>query len=287
MTVTFHPEQPCPVCGSENIGHWGSAPNIGVTGMKHDIAKCCKCTHLFIHPLPAEEYLRKAYSESDPSVYSDNRFFESRSSGPFSEADIWVWKHVSGSSVSGKFLDIGPANLTLLKRIVRLGWRLTTVEPGAHAEHIRNNLRVEVYRNVFEECSFQNQFDMVAAIDVLEHVNSPVRFLQRVRSCLSDKGIALLRFPNSRSLRCRRDRENWNMIRPLGHLHFFSPHSIRTACNITHLRILSLHSHDLARYQFFIFWGRSIRGIRFLWPIIKLLDMALLGDQLLLKVTNG
>ena len=286
MTVNFHPEQPCPICGSEEIGYWGSAPDIGIKGMKHDLTKCCKCTHLFVHPLPTEEYLVKAYSESDPSVYPDNQFFENRSSVPFTEADKWVWKHVFGSSTFGNFLDIGSTNLTLLKHIIRLGWRLTAVEPGAHADHIRKNLRAKVCRNVFEECNFQNKFDIIAALDVLEHVNSPVRFLQRVRSCLSDKGTALFRFPNSRSLRCRIERENWNMIRPLGHLHYFTPRSIRKACTISQLKILSLRSLDLARYQFFTFRGRSIRGLRYLWPMIILFNLTLLGDQLLLKVAN-
>jgi len=287
MRVNSRAERVCPICLSEDIRPWGSAPDIGVPGRKHDIVRCGNCTHLFVHPLPTEEYLAKAYGEGDPSVFSNNQFYESRSSAPFNEADQWVWKQVSGLPFKGNFLDIGSANLKLLQRIVGLGWGLTTVEPGSHVEHIRDHVQAEVHRNVFEECNFRNQFDRISAIDVLEHVHSPVHFLQKVESCLSNRGVALLRFPNSGSLRCRIERENWNMIRPLGHLHYFSPRSIREACQRAGLQILSLGSHDLARYHFLSFKGRALRGVRFLWPITRLIDLARLGDQMLLKVKNG
>lgn len=284
--MKFQSKHPCPVCRSENIRYWGSAHDIGVKGLKHNIAKCTKCTHLFIHPLPSEEYLTRAYGESDPSVYSDNRFFESRSSGPFTEADRWVWKHIIDSLVPGRFLDIGSANLTLLRRIVAQGWELTIVEPGSHSQLIQQALNSSVYRNVFEECNFEHQFDLISVMDVLEHVGSPIRFLQKIKSCLSTNGIALFRFPNAYSLRCRLEGENWNMIRPLGHLHYFTPRSIRIACDIARLKISYLRSHDLAQYQFFTFKGKSIRGLRFFKPFFKIFDLALLGDQLLVKVAN-
>jgi SAM-dependent methyltransferase len=287
MTANPQSERTCPICRSQHIQLWGSAPDIGVPGRKHEIVRCGQCTHLFVWPLPDEESLVKAYSKGDPSFFSNNRFYESRSNRPFNEADRWVWRQATKSLFKGNFLDIGSANFNLLQQIVELGWRLTIVEPGSHAEHIRDRLQAKVYRNVFEKCDFENRFDFISAIDVLEHVKSPLLFLQKLRSSLSDRGIALLRFPNSGSLRCRMEHENWNMIRPLGHLHYFSPRSTRTACERAHLKIVSLRSYDLARYQFLNFKGKAVRGVRFLWPILRLMDLANLGDQLLLEVKNA
>ena len=117
----------------------------------------------------------------------------------------------------GSFLDIGSANLNLLKNIVNLGWQLTLVEPGPQAEQLSKSLQCVVHNRPFEECSFSVQFQAISMIDVLEHVHSPVVFLKKVSKILSPNGVALLRLPNSRSIRCGLEREKWNMVRPLGH----------------------------------------------------------------------
>lgn len=287
MTKKLPFNQLCPICKSKNIRYWGSVSDIGHPEIKHNISKCSDCTHVFINPLPSKEYLKEAYRTSNSSVYSNNGFFESRSSGPFSEGDKWVWKHASESVILGSLIDIGSANLNLLKQIAKLGWQLTLVEPAPHAERMGELLQCNVYRCSFEDCNFQNKFDIISAIDVLEHIHSPIDFLKRTKSILSDDGIALFRFPNSNSLRCMLARENWNMIRPLGHLHYFSPRSFQTACEITNLKIVTLRSHDLACYRSLTVRGKRIRGMRFFAPLLKVLDRALFGDQLLVKVTHA
>jgi len=277
----------CPICKSKSIFYWGSAFDIGNPSIKHDIAKCYACTHLFVHPLPSVEYLYKAYKISDPSVYADNGSLESRSINPFSLGDNWVWKHITAFISPKRILDIGSANITQLERIVKLGWELTIVEPGAHAERIKKMLQCSVYRGLFEEINFNNKFEIISAIDVLEHVHSPVHFLKTVKSFLSENGIALFRFPNSGSLRCKLEEETWEMLRPLGHLHYFSPRSIRRACYLSNLKIIALHSHDLRNYLSVNIGKIRIPQSKFLYPFFKVLDLALLGDQLLMKVTHA
>lgn len=283
---TFPTNFHCPICQSDNIHLWGSATDIGNANLIHKIAICHKCTHIFVIPLPSIEFLADAYKTNNTSVLSDDGFFESRSTGPFSEGDRWVLKHVKKNAAPGNLLDIGSANPRLIATIKELGWEISIVEPSQNIERMSNFTDVKIYHSLFEDCAFQNNFEIVSAIDVLEHVHSPINFLKKIKSILSVNGNCLLRFPNSYSLKCKLEHDKWNMIRPLGHLHFFSPRSFQAACKNCHLKITTLRSHDLNNYCSLVVAGETIRGMRFLSPLKFLFDRLLFGDQILATVSH-
>jgi len=287
LTDLPSPDLCCPICGSERLRYWGSARDIGQPEILHNISKCLACTHLFINPLPSHEFLNVAYKTCNPSVFTSDGFIETRSKNPFSVADEIVLSSVLESNMQGAFLDVGSANVQLLQKIKDSGWRLTLIEPSQHAKQFGNILGCKVFNCSFEECMFTDKFDIVSVIDVLEHVYSPVGFLKQLKDILSDEGFALFRFPNSYSLRCRLSHDKWDMIRPLGHLHFFSPHSFRVACDISELRIEDLHSHDLDNYRLRGIAGKVLNKLG-IWRLFKdKFDSLLLGDQLFAKVTHG
>ncbi|WP_286818480.1 class I SAM-dependent methyltransferase [Desulfobacter sp. UBA2225] len=245
-----------------------------------------KCTLIFVHPLPSEAFLAEAYKNNDKSVLPDDNFVDVRSSSHFSVGDLWVLNHLRHSRTLGNLLDIGSANTNLLSRIKALGWDLTVVEPSKNAVKLSRAGDINICRNTLENGRFDRTFDVISAIDVLELVHNPCEFLKKAMSLLSVNGIVLLRFPNSYSLRCRFERDRWSMIRPLGHLHFFSPKSFRIACRSSGLKILHMESHDLINYASLRIFGVTIRGIRYLRPVTWWFNKKLLGDQLLATLTR-
>jgi SAM-dependent methyltransferase len=277
----------CPICSSNRIHFWGIAQDMGHPDIFHRLAKCKVCTHLFINPLPTAEFLSRAYQSQDLSVFSDNGFFEHRSSSPFSGGDYWILKHLAEICYPMDYLDIGSANLKLLLEIKALGWQVTVVEPSPHAEQFQKALNIKVLKLLLENCNFEKKYNVISAIDVLEHVHSPINFLKKVQDILIYDGFALLRFPNCRSLKCRLERDKWDMIRPLGHLHYFSPLSFRYACQACNLKIDRLVSNDFSHYRSLSIYGIPLRGLRFLTIFESLLDRLLLGDQLLAKISHA
>lgn len=276
----------CPICKSSHIDTWGSAADIGNADIIHKIAKCNECTHIFVHPLPSKEFLAEAYKTSSKSVLSGDSFYDFRSKGSFSEGDLWVLKHLKKRVKQGNLIDIGAANTMLLSMIIESGWKVSIVEPSQNVERMSSLSNIQICRGLFEDCVFQNNFEMVSAIDVLEHTHSPIDFLKKTKSVLSFRGNALLRFPNSYSLKCKLEHDKWNMIRPLGHLHFFSPRSFQAACKTCQLKIVELKSHDLNNYLSLSIAGQNIRGMRFMLPLRWFLNKMLLGDQLLAMVSH-
>lgn len=276
----------CPICGSADIYTWGYAADMGNASIVHEIKKCKKCTHVFVYPLPSKEFLFEAYKSSNKSVLSDDNFFDSRSSGTFSDGDLWVLKHVKERRKQGNLIDIGAANIRLLLMIKQLGWKISIVEPSRNAQRMISLTENQICRNLFEACNFEEKFEIVSAIDVLEHTSSPIDFLKKAKSILSVSGNILLRFPNSYSLKCKLGHDKWQMIRPLGHLHFFSPRSFQTACKICGLKIVRITSQDLDNYASLSIKGKAIRGTRFLSPFRLFLNKILLGDQLLATISH-
>lgn len=278
-------DQCCPICGNKKISYWGSASDIGRTDIKHDLSKCKSCTHIFINPLPSADFLREAYKICNPSVFSSNGFVEARSVGPFTVADELVWSHVSEATFKGNFLDIGSANLGLLKAIRDIGWELTLIEPSQHAGQFEEKLGCAVYNCPFEDCTFEKKYEIIAVIDVLEHVHSPVEVLKGIAGILSKGGVALFRFPNSYSIRAKLKHDKWEMLRPLGHLHYFSPRSFKVACEMSKLKVEEIRSHDLYNYYGLHKYIDKILKTRSCGRFIRnRLDKALLGDQLFVTV---
>lgn len=60
--------------------------------------------------------------------------------------------------------------------------------------------RIVYFLSSFEEFSYGDKFDVILAIDILEHVFNPVAFLEKVNSLLKEKGIIILRTPNVKRL---------------------------------------------------------------------------------------
>jgi SAM-dependent methyltransferase len=69
-------------------------------------------------------------------------------------------------------------------------------------------------------------FDVVIALDVIEHVLNPEDFLRRIHRLLNAGGRVILHTPNTRGLRARIHGGRWNMLIPAYHFFLFSPEGI-------------------------------------------------------------
>lgn len=68
--------------------------------------------------------------------------------------------------------------------------------------------------------------DVVAMWDVIEHLETPDRFVERSAELLREGGYLFLTTGDIESWLARRQRERWRLIHPPTHLHYFSPSSI-------------------------------------------------------------
>jgi SAM-dependent methyltransferase len=168
--------------------------------------------------MPSQEVLDQLYRDGSPLVIRTEWVNETAPS--LSVGDVAVLK--GERDLRGRsYLEIGVGKGTLFTEVASRGAQVVGVEPGAWGHSLPN-----VFVSL-ADLPHDSRFDVIVANDVLEHLESPVAMLSVLRLHAQLSSRLYCRLPNNQSLRARWRKERWNMIRPLGHLHYFSRLSVQ------------------------------------------------------------
>jgi len=85
-------------------------------------------------------------------------------------------------------------------------------------------------------------FDAITMLDVLEHLDNPRLYLQRLAECATDSGVLLLSTPNIESLNARLYGDGWVLHGAPHHMYYFGPRSIRIMLQQSGWKILKLYT---------------------------------------------
>lgn len=210
----------CPVCGGQ------SKELLRMTTInprsKDQVAlkECLFCAHWWHNPLVEQKYLSKLYSEDSEFVVS-LQVLPKLNVPPESELQKFAEPILTDFPKGKKFnyLEIGSASGHLLAYFSRSAQIAYGVEP-ARAEDSPNVV------SDLDELPENIKFDCVVIQDVLEHISDPGEMLKKIRSKVNSGGMIYAGFPNKDSFKARFMKSNWSMVRPVGHLHYFSSKSI-------------------------------------------------------------
>jgi len=149
----------------------------------------------------------------------------------------FIDKQVKSSS---RILDIGcSTGIWLQKFREQYQAKAIGIEPGTSYRKYAQSMGLEVYPSLEElEQSRLPNFDVISMMHVLEHLPSPVEYLQSLRrKHLAANGWLLLEVPNLYAHDCFE----------VAHLISFSPHSLTQAVEKAGYRVLQLRAHGLPR----------------------------------------
>jgi 2-polyprenyl-3-methyl-5-hydroxy-6-metoxy-1,4-benzoquinol methylase len=205
----------CPVCGSESSVDDNACTIHPERPLAVDLRRCIRCHHGWIDPLPAQAFLNHLYGRGSRSVIGPDRV---KTEFTIPEA---IAACEAATLPATRYLEIGVGQGLLYRHFAAAGWSTAGVDPGDWAASLPG-----VVRSI-DDIDVGRRFDLIAAMDVLEHVRDPVAMVRRLRELAAPGARLFMAFPNRASLRARVGKGRWRMVRPLGHLHFFSPRSAR------------------------------------------------------------
>jgi 2-polyprenyl-3-methyl-5-hydroxy-6-metoxy-1,4-benzoquinol methylase len=220
-------EVACDSCGSEIAFRVAVRPD-GLT-----VVECPCCGLAYVNPRPRDEHILSLYGEeyfqkngANPACrvgYDDYLAF---ARGCWSPGRSWELDMIERvTPLSGRRLvEIGCATGELLS-LARLRGAFTVgVEISAYAARAaKNRHRLDVRVGPLEALKLPAQFfDVALALEVIEHVISPRRFLEAIARLLKPGGLLAVSTPNYRSSLPLGDR--WLGFQScFEHLYFFSP----------------------------------------------------------------
>ena len=205
----------CPVCGSESSVDDTAFTIHPERPLAVDLRKCIRCRHGWIDPLPAQAFLNYLYGRGSRSVIGAEQ----------AKTELTIPEAIAACEAATlpatRYLEIGVGQGLLYRHFADAGWSAAGVDPGDWAASFPGIVRS------IDDIDVDRKFDLIVAMDVLEHVRDPVAMVRRLRELAAPGARLFMAFPNRASLRARFGKGRWRMVRPLGHLHFFSPRSAR------------------------------------------------------------
>jgi SAM-dependent methyltransferase len=204
------------------------------------LMRCEACFYSFVaDPWTdfAEIYSRDYYHGrgADPSV---DYVFELEN--PSSTVRIYEWQGILKAVKSlihinedTRWLDFGCGNGGLVRHCLdKAGCQAVGFEEGWIAPVARE--KGIPIMNEQELVSAEGQFDVVTAIEVLEHSTTPLETLRRIRRMLRPGGLFLYTTGNAE--RYRRNLLKWSYFVPEMHVGLFEPRTLETALKLTGFR---------------------------------------------------
>lgn len=194
-STAYAPERlrhvPCPGCGSGESVRLAEEFGLG-------IRRCGICGLIYVSPRLQEP---QGHYHGEPDAILGKYGAILRGEKPHNRDPNYRQELaiLSRFKPRGTLLDVG-AHCGFFLRMARgMGWELCGVEPSPAADLAREYFGLNVQRGHLEELSFEPEsFDIVTLIDVVEHLDDPVRLLSEVRRLLKPEGLLFIKTPNAR-----------------------------------------------------------------------------------------
>jgi hypothetical protein len=210
----------CPICGSSSYKMVSDCVKTinEKSKLAIELRECSECAHWWNTPLPSQSDLITLYREASPFVVSDNWGQEIQKKKPILFFDELILSYNYPSSFK-HYLEIGCGAGHMFKLMKNKLDVCYGIEPGDWCD-------VENIVDDISKLPGDITFEVFVLQDVIEHLVDPVSTLFQYSKRASDEAILFVSFPNKDTLIAKRKKHKWEMIRPFGHLHYFSKTSL-------------------------------------------------------------
>lgn len=240
----------CPICSSGDI-----TPAFHVNYWRDNVFKysdCHKCGATFANPMPSDELISKG---NDALVRHDQHertmeqeFREARQAylrGKLLARKLTHWKR------KGKLLELGCYHgFFSLGVRENSNWEVEGLEISTElCSFMKNILGINCYLGTLEKASLpDNHFDFIVCHDLIEHINQPKVFLEKLNSILATGGRVQIITPNAKqdlafTRRAYASGKPITML--LNHIMYFRTGTMKLALENAGLKPIRLYCYDI------------------------------------------
>ena len=243
----------CDLCGDDNIELLFCKKGT-LTGELFNIVRCRNDGLVYVNPRISKVTIKQLYDEwyYKGEGFDTNVNYEADIQQPNSLETLHK-RDMSHNIVrlakslgidKGRLLDVGCGNGQLLRFMKDLGFEVfgTDISPSACQISRRQGLDV-FYGEITDESLLpaSENFDIITATEVLEHLHNPKAYLQKISSLLKPGG--LFYYTTGNADRIRVEGQKWNYLNAEGHIYYFSPSVIEIYFAQVGLRPLSPYEY--------------------------------------------
>lgn len=190
----------CPSCGSHDFVYKGKIPQnamcatikLDVPLQKSNLYKCLVCHLYFRWPRIDQKQLDKIY-ERDNQNHWNYKFINRKD---------WqiAFNYINNNFAGGSILDIACWNGMFLERF-KENWELYGIEINQVAANNSLSRGVKIIGNsIFEMKTFSKKFDVITALDFIEHVENPIDLIAFMNRQVKNGGLIILSSGNTESI---------------------------------------------------------------------------------------
>jgi SAM-dependent methyltransferase len=167
-------------------------------------------------------------------------------------ADKWEFQEaLSMLPKSSNLLEVGVGNGHFLQVAKEKGHNCCGLELNSNAAMRVRELGFEIYEKSLDQFAnhYQSRFDVICSFQVLEHVTSPLEFLEGMVALLRPGGSLILSVPNAAVMR-RIDPDNKSLLnQPPHHMSHWDASVFRSLEGILPVELKTIRREPLATYH--------------------------------------
>lgn len=187
-----------------------------------ELCRCATCGCLWASDARQEEQLLKDAYERVDAAYFDALPDDPRYVQFYSQLERFLKQHTDGRMI----LDVGCGDGVFLS-CLSSDWSRHGLEPSASGASLARKKNLAVTNGTLDTAPDEIHADVISALDVIEHVVDPHRFVESVKRHLRPRGVVLLLTGDADSYPAKIAGPQWSYLRWCGHISVFSRSGLR------------------------------------------------------------